>query len=729
MNISLEVPTHYKMPIRLLDGETEIGRFPIPQIRCCTCGLRGKSEQECIAFSFTQRLGTSNETHQCHVFRCQSAQIVGQMLQCFHTVFASKCPNGPSTSINEAFEFEMRLEIREADDVENGYSYCPVETNCFKLRKDRKRRVVAVLKQMQGPRDIRIRKCFGVLLAAGRYLRESDLQLLDSQEFKQVGESNEYEISAPWNPRARNFEVLNIETPRETRAFMTVAVDVILDDVDESLRFSLECRARVLHQNENFLYAERMPVVEKFYLNLLVADGKAKITSFESAAQRQRTELNGKPLEKMPVQLIHPMNDDESDSDEPLLSGSGTVEQECNQDVLKAFEDLIDKWKQNLDSRPPELAGLIQAGVPDAVRGQIWILLAKAYNDEELIKTYHSLLDKESLSEQVILRDIHRTFPAHEYFKQPNGKGQESLYKISKAYSLYDEEVGYCQGLSFLAAALLLHMDDEQAFCVLVRIMFDYELRDLFKLGFDSLHLRFYQLQKLIEDYIPDLNQHFMDNNVETHQFASQWFLTLFTAKFHLQMVFFVIDLFLTEGVNTIFHVALALLQDSKKDLLMLDFEGILKYFRVTLPRKYRTDKTARELINSAVKLKISHKRLNKYEQHFRAAKQSEIENLDPVVRLERELAKMKAAVLRLERENDDLARELVTSKINLRNRLDETEDKLEYLTMDNQRRSKEYKELQEENNILKEQSVLLKQLIASSHQHQQQQNQQQASQ
>lgn len=92
-------------------------------------------------------------------------------------------------------------------------------------------------------------------------------------------------------------------------------------------------------------------------------------------------------------------------------------------------------------SRPPELAAFIQAGVPDAVRGQIWILLARAYNDEELIKTYHSLLDKESLSEQSILHDIHRTFTAHEFFKEPNGVGQESLFKISKAYSLYDEEV------------------------------------------------------------------------------------------------------------------------------------------------------------------------------------------------------------------------------------------------------------------------------------------------
>lgn len=55
------------------------------------------------------------------------------------------------------------------------------------------------------------------------------------------------------------------------------------------------------------------------------------------------------------------------------------------------------------------------------------------------------------------------------------------------------------------------------------------------------------------------------------------------------------------------------------------------------------------------------------------------MENLDPVQRLERELAKMKSAVMRLERENDDLARELVTSKINLRNRLDEVIIEFDY--------------------------------------------------
>ena len=65
---------------------------------------------------------------------------------------------------------------------------------------------------------------------------------------------------------------------------------------------------------------------------------------------------------------------------------------------------------------------------------------------------------QDSSQENIIQRDVHRTFPAHDYFQSVGGLGQDSLYRISKAYSVFDREVGYCQGLSFLAAALLLHV-------------------------------------------------------------------------------------------------------------------------------------------------------------------------------------------------------------------------------------------------------------------------------
>ena len=175
---------------------------------------------------------------------------------------------------------------------------------------------------------------------------------------------------------------------------------------------------------------------------------------------------------------------------------------------------------------------------------------------DEIIDTYRVLVTKESPDDKVILRDIHRTFPAHEFFKDSGGVGQEALYRIAKAYSVYDSEIGYCQGQSFLIAALLLQMPEEQAFGVLVKVMHNLGLRDMFRENFEQLQLRLYQLDRLIENLMPDIWQHFTEHGIESHMYASQWFLTVFTAKFPLFLVFRVMDVFLMSGFDSIFQVS-----------------------------------------------------------------------------------------------------------------------------------------------------------------------------
>ena len=59
-----------------------------------------------------------------------------------------------------------------------------------------------------------------------------------------------------------------------------------------------------------------------------------------------------------------------------------------------------------------------RAGVPEALRGEVWQRLSMASEKMELtIENYRELVTKESPDEKVIFRDIHRTFPAHEFFK------------------------------------------------------------------------------------------------------------------------------------------------------------------------------------------------------------------------------------------------------------------------------------------------------------------------
>lgn len=158
-------------------------------------------------------------------------------------------------------------------------------------------------------------------------------------------------------------------------------------------------------------------------------------------------------------------------------------------------------------------------------------------------------------------------------------------------------------------------MPEEEAFCVLVSLMYDYGLRDLYKEHFENLYLRLYQLNRLMKDQLPKLYEHFQQTGVETHMFASQWFLTLFTARFPLYFVFHILDVFLLDGMPILFQVAITLLSVCEADLRQLDFEGVLKYVRVTLPKKCRNESQARKMMKMACERKV--KKLKQYEDEF----------------------------------------------------------------------------------------------------------------
>lgn len=90
----------------------------------------------------------------------------------------------------------------------------------------------------------------------------------------------------------------------------------------------------------------------------------------------------------------------------------------------------------------------------------------------------------------ILLCAAGRTFPTHTYFSAQLGAGQLSLYNLLKAYSLLDTEVGYCQGISFVAGVLLLHMSEEQAFDTLKFLMYDLGLRRQYRPDMISLQVR-----------------------------------------------------------------------------------------------------------------------------------------------------------------------------------------------------------------------------------------------
>ena len=173
---------------------------------------------------------------------------------------------------------------------------------------------------------------------------------------------------------------------------------------------------------------------------------------------------------------------------------------------------------------------------------------------------------------------------------------QDGLFNVCKAYALFDEGVGYAQGINFISMPLLfnvsrhemnnmkflttLQMPEEEAFCLLVRLMNKYNLRDLFIQGMPGLHLHLYQFERLLEDFEPALYCHLNRRGVKPELYATQWFLTLFAYRFPLQLVLRVYDLILSEGLEgAILKFGIVLMQKNASTLMQMKDMSTLSSF------------------------------------------------------------------------------------------------------------------------------------------------------
>jgi hypothetical protein len=125
-------------------------------------------------------------------------------------------------------------------------------------------------------------------------------------------------------------------------------------------------------------------------------------------------------------------------------------------------------------------------------------------------------------------------------------------------------------------------MPEEEAFCMLVRLMSKYGLRELFIDEMPGLHLHLYQFERLLEEFEPALYCHLHRRGVNPNLYATQWFLTLFAYRFPLQLVLRIYDLILSEGLEgAILKFGIVLMQRNKEALLgMKDMSQLTTFLK-----------------------------------------------------------------------------------------------------------------------------------------------------
>uniref|UniRef100_A0A672JNX5 TBC1 domain family member 8B n=1 Tax=Salarias fasciatus TaxID=181472 RepID=A0A672JNX5_SALFA len=212
---------------------------------------------------------------------------------------------------------------------------------------------------------------------------------------------------------------------------------------------------------------------------------------------------------------------------------------------------------------------LIVRGVPEALRGELWMLFSGAVNDMATHPGYYSELVEQSLGTSTLAtdeieRDLHRSLPEHPAFQSDTGIS--ALRRVLTAYAYRNPKIGYCQAMNILTSVLLLYAKEEEAFWLLVavceRMLPDYFNRRIIGALVD---------QAVFEDLIRENLPQLVENMTDLSFFSSvslSWFLTLFISVLPIESAVNVVDCFFYDGIKAILQLGLAVLDYNMEALV-----------------------------------------------------------------------------------------------------------------------------------------------------------------
>ncbi|XP_059815907.1 TBC1 domain family member 10A-like [Hypanus sabinus] len=225
--------------------------------------------------------------------------------------------------------------------------------------------------------------------------------------------------------------------------------------------------------------------------------------------------------------------------------------------------EMLNRWDKWVAQRFDKVKLRCRKGIPSSLRARAWQELSRSkqlmdQNPGKFEELDRQLGDPKWLD--IIEKDLHRQFPFHEMFALRGGHGQQDLYRILKAYTVYQPDEGYCQAQAPVAAVLLMHMPAEQAFWCLVQICEKY-LPGYYSAGLEAIQLDGEVLSALLRRVSPLAYRHLKKHKIDPILYMTEWFMCIFARTLPWSSVLRVWDMFFCDGVKIIFKVGLVLLK------------------------------------------------------------------------------------------------------------------------------------------------------------------------
>lgn len=252
---------------------------------------------------------------------------------------------------------------------------------------------------------------------------------------------------------------------------------------------------------------------------------------------------------------------------------------------------MLKNWDKYKNSE--KLLRRIYKGIPLQLRGEVWCLLLDIPKIKEEKKDFYEKLKVRARGISPDIRqidlDVNRTYRDHIMFMHRYDVKQQALFHVLTAYSMYNTEVGYCQGMSQITALLLIYMNEEDAFWALVKLLSGqkHAMHGFFVPGFPKL-MRFQEHhERILKKMMPKLKQHLENQEVFTNLYTMKWFFQCFLDRTPFTLTLRIWDIYILEGERVLPAMSYTLLKLHKKHLMKLSMEELVEFLQVTLSKDF----------------------------------------------------------------------------------------------------------------------------------------------